>query len=229
MTPNARGRTVVDDLMARLRRAPALAGPLPRFDPATAGDRPGPVFADWLGRALDDEVPEPQVMTLSTADAAGRPSARVLVLRGFDPAECSFDFATDAASRKGGELAVNPYAALTWYWPAHGRQIRAAGPVTVLDRQHARDDFLGRGEASRVAGFTGTMSAPLAGAEAYDEGRARAREVLAATPDAVPDGHTVHRLRPDEVEFFQGSGDRFHRRLRYVRDGDGWRRGELWP
>ncbi|MCQ4084859.1 pyridoxal 5'-phosphate synthase [Streptomyces sp. RB6PN25] len=213
----------------RLRRVPALAGPLPGFDTERAPAAPGVLFGQWLTRALDDGVPEPHVMTLSTVDASGRPSARVLLLRGFDPDDCAFVFATDAGSRKGAELAGNPHAALTWYWPLHGRQVRITGAVEALDRRAARRDFLGRSDASRIAGFTGRMSADLASPEEYQEGRARARDVLAADPQAVPEGHTVYRLRADEAEFFQGDTGRFHRRLRYVRDDGGWRRGLLWP
>jgi pyridoxamine 5'-phosphate oxidase len=218
-----------DALRERLRRTPALTGPFPGFEVADAGAVPGPLFVRWLTEALDDGVPEPHVMTLGTADAAGRPSSRVLMLRGFDPDGCVFFFASDAASRKGRELAVNPYAALSWYWPGHGRQIRATGRVETLDRDAARADFLGRSEASRVAGFTGLMSAPLDGPADWERGRARALDIVTADPQAVPEGHSVYALHGTEVEFFQGDPGRFHRRLRYVRDADGWRSGMLWP
>lgn len=217
-------------LFARLRAAPVLAGPLPAFDPDAAPDAPGPLFAGWLDRALADGVPEPQVMTLSTAGADGAPSARVLILRGIDTADCSFVFASDSGSRKGRDLAANPVAALSWYWPAHGRQIRMAGPVAVLDGQTARRDFLGRSPASRAAGFTGRMSEPLSGAAEYDRQRAAAEALVAAEPERVPDGHTVYRLRAAEAEFFQADPGRCHILVRYTRHGgDGWQRTLLWP
>lgn len=218
------------DLLRRMRGAPVLAGPLPVLEPERAPDTPGPLFARWLAYALDEGVAEPHVMTLSTADSDGRPSARVLMLRGVDIEECAFLFASDAASRKGRELVANPYAALTWYWPRHGRQIRMAGPVRALDAQAARRDFLGRGEPSRVSGFTGRMSAPLPGPDVYDEERRRAAELVAAEPEAVPKGHTVYRLRAVEAEFFQGDASgRRHVRLQYVRQDGRWSRGLLWP
>jgi pyridoxamine 5'-phosphate oxidase len=219
-------------LRERMRSAPVLAGPLPHFDPATAGPEPGPVFARWLAHALDDGVPEPHVMTLSTADAAGRPSARVLMLRGIDLDRLALDFASEAASRKGRDLTDRPYAALSWYWPRHGRQIRVTGEVAILDRAAARRDFLGRREAARIAGFTGVMSAPLDGRGAYEEARRRATEHVAAHPEDVPEGHTVYRLIADEAEFWQGAPAQGHIRLRYVRDTSapgGWTRGLLWP
>ncbi|MFD3457595.1 pyridoxal 5'-phosphate synthase [Streptomyces sp. NPDC058691] len=232
--PGAAGQDPVtaDSLRERMRSAPVLAGPLPGFDPATAGPAPGPVFARWLARALDDGVPEPHVMTLATAGADGRPSARVLMLRGVDIEGCAFDFASEAASRKGRDLAERPYACLSWYWPAHGRQVRMAGAVRTLDRDTARRDFLGRREASRAAGFTGLMSAPLDGRAAYEHARRRAAGHVAAAPEDVPEGHTVYRLVADEAEFWQADPAGGHVRLRYLRDPaapEGWTRGLLWP
>lgn len=218
-----------EELPPRLRGVPVLAGPLPSFDPDGADPSPGRQFARWLDEALDDGVPEPHVMTLGTADRDGRPSARVLLLRGLGADAGTFVFASDAGSHKGHDLAANPHAALSWYWPLQGRQIRAAGPVEVLDADAARGDFLRRREASRIAGFTGRMSAPLADPGAYDAERRRAADVVAADPRAVPEGHTVYRLRADEMEFFQGSEGTFHVRLHYVRQGGEWRRGLLWP
>ncbi|MCM2417919.1 pyridoxal 5'-phosphate synthase [Streptomyces sp. RKAG293] len=218
-----------EELPARLRAVPVLAEPLPRFDPDGADPSPGRQFARWLDDALDDGVPEPHVMTLSTADRDGRPSARVLMLRGLGADACTFVFASDSGSHKGHDLSANPHAALSWYWPPQGRQIRAAGPVEALDAGIARGDFLGRREASRIAGFTGRMSAPLTGSDAYDEERRRAADLVAADPGAVPAGHTVYRLRADEMEFFQGDPGGFHVRLHYARQGDDWKRGLLWP
>lgn len=218
-----------EELLARLRAAPVLAGPLPEFDPAAAPDSPGPLFAAWLTDALEAGVPEPQTMTLSTADVHGEPSARVLILRGIDTAECAFVFASDARARKGRDLAANARAALTWYWPAHGRQIRMAGPVNVLGEDAVRRDFLGRSEAARAAAFTGTVSEPLTGTQEYDRAFRAARALVAAEPDRVPDTHTVYRLRAREAEFFQGRADPFHTRVRYVREGRAWTRTLLWP
>lgn len=226
------------DLLARMRAAPVLAGSLPEFDPDDAPDAPGPLFVSWMDRALAEGVPEPHVMTLGTASADGTPSARVLLLRGVDSAGCAFDFASDAAGRKGRDLAANPRAALTWYWPAHGRQIRMSGPVDVLDAATARQDFLGRSPAARAAGFTGRISEPLSGPMEYERARAAADALVAAEPERVPEGHTVYRLRAREAEFFAADPGRFHVRVRYTRTGDGpgtedrgtgWTRTLLWP
>lgn len=233
-------------LLARMRAAPVLAGPLPHFDPAAAPGAPGPLFARWLDQALADGVAEPHVMTLSTVAADGTPSARVLMLRGVDSADCSVLFASDAGSRKGRDLAERPVAALTWYWPAHGRQIRMAGPVSLADERATRQDFLGRSPASRAAGFTGRMSEPLADAGQYARARAEAEALVAAEPERVPDGHRLYRLRAHEAEFFQAGAQGRHVRVRYTREGaaegslgdgggggdaagSGWHRTLLWP
>ncbi|SEN73074.1 pyridoxine/pyridoxamine 5'-phosphate oxidase [Actinacidiphila rubida] len=223
--------TAADDeaLLARMRAAPVLAGPLPRFAPEDAPNTPGPLFARWLDRALAEGVPEPHVVTLSTASRDGVPSARVLMLRGVDTADCACLFASDAESPKGRDLAANPRAALTWYWPAHGRQIRMTGTVGTLGEDAARRDYLGRSAASRAAGFTGRTSLPLSGPGEYDRARRAAQDLIAAEPGRVPDGHTLYRLRAQEAEFFQADPARFHLRVRYTRSGDGWTRTLLWP
>lgn len=225
------GRSEDEALLARTRAAPVLAGPLPHLDPAAVPDAPGPLFARWMDEALSGAVPEPQVMTLSTATADGMPSARVLILRGIDTAGCAYDFASDSRSRKSRDLAANPRAALTWYWPAQGRQIRMAGPVTVLGPGATARDFLGRGEHARAAAFAGLVSAPLSGPAEYDEALRAAREQVAAEPDRVPATHTVYRLRAAEAEFWQADPARFHVRVRYERQaaGEGWTRTLLWP
>ncbi len=221
-------------LRDRLAHAPGAAGAPPRFDPVDAPDGPAPLFASWLLRALDEGVAEPHVMTLSTVGEDGGPDARVLLLRGLDDdgGGCGFRFATDAGSPKGRQLAAVPRAALTWYWPAQGRQVRADGEVVALGAGAAREDFAHRSPASRAAAFTGRMSAPLDGPREYARERAAAERLIAGDPDAVPRGHTVHLLWARRVEFFQLAPDRFHQRLRYERadaGGGRWRRERLWP
>ncbi|BBB01813.1 putative pyridoxamine 5'-phosphate oxidase [Actinacidiphila reveromycinica] len=225
------GRREDEALLARTRAVPVLAGPLPHLDPERVPDAPGPLFAEWLAAAIDAGVPEPQVMTLSTAAPDGTPSARVLILRGIDSAGCAYDFASDSRTRKGRDLAANPRAALTWYWPALGRQIRMAGPVVVLGPDATARDFLGRGEHARAAAFAGPPSAPLDSAARYVEALRVARDLVAAEPDRVPATHTLYRLRADEAEFWQADPARFHVRVRYGRQpgGRGWSRTLLWP
>ncbi|MEO6086699.1 MAG: pyridoxamine 5'-phosphate oxidase family protein, partial [Umezawaea sp.] len=105
-----------------LHSLPSLAGPLPSFDLDSAPGDPDVLFEEWLRDAVDSGVTEPHAMTLSTTDPSGRPSARVLILKNLDGG--LWQFASGSGSRKGKELANNPWAALTFYWPTLGRQVR---------------------------------------------------------------------------------------------------------
>jgi pyridoxamine 5'-phosphate oxidase len=221
--------TADSELMAKVWAAPVLAGPLPGFDPDSAPAAPGRLFAEWLGKALADGVAEPHIVTVSTAAADGTPSARVVMLRGIDSADCAVRFAGDRLSGKGRDISARPAAALTWYWPAHGRQIRMTGPVDLLGAEATRRDFLGRSPHSRAAAFTGTVSAPLGGPEEYERERRAAEELVAAQPERIPASHAVYRLRAAQAEFFQARPESWHLRLRYTREGDAWSRTLLWP
>jgi pyridoxamine 5'-phosphate oxidase len=103
------------------------------------------------------------------------------------------------------------------------------GPVTVLGEEATRQDYLGRGETARAAGFAGLTSAPLSGPEEYDRALRAARGLVAAEPERVPPTHALYRLRARQAEFWQADPARFHLRLRYERSGDGWTRNLLWP
>jgi pyridoxamine 5'-phosphate oxidase len=151
------------------------------------------------------------------------------MLRGIDSADCAVRFAGDRLSGKGRDISARPAAALTWYWPAHGRQIRMTGPVDLLGAEATRRDFLGRSPHSRAAAFTGTASAPLGGPEEYERERRAAEELVAAQPERIPATHAVYRLRAEQAEFFQARPESWHLRLRYTREGDGWSRTLLWP
>lgn len=110
-----------------LRRLPVLAGAAPRFDPANAPDDPVHLFTEWLLNAIDSGVTEPHAMTVSTVDVRSQPSAQLLILKDVDAVR--WHFAVSSASRKGRELAANPVAALTFYWPELARQVRVCGTV----------------------------------------------------------------------------------------------------
>lgn len=220
------------DVSELLRRIPpAMARPLPAFDPERAPAAPGPLFASWLAEAVAAGAADPQVVTLSTVDPDGWPDARVLVLRDLDVPGCGFMFATDAGSPKGRQLASRPAAALTVYWPAAGRQVRARGEVETAPRAVAERDFAVRSAASRIAMLVGRQSEVMQSPAGYEAAEQEARALLAADPQSVAPGHTVYVLRARSVEFWQGSADRRHVRLRFDRGGSpgGWRRSLLWP
>jgi pyridoxamine 5'-phosphate oxidase len=212
-----------------LRGQPVMAGPLPEFDVADTPDSPGELFLEWLARAVQEKVTEPQVVNLSTADDRGRPSSRVVILRDVDAPRAGWLFASHSGSRKGGELAGNPWAAMLLYWTEQARQIRVRGRVEASAPEVSARDFLSRPEPARLASLTGRQSAPLAGTEEFETARAHARDVLESHPEAVPSDYTVYTLWADEVEFWQGEAERRHVRLRYQRGEDGWSKGMLWP
>ncbi|MFF6803604.1 pyridoxal 5'-phosphate synthase [Streptomyces sp. NPDC012616] len=200
---------------------------LPPFDPSSAPDDPLSLFTRWFAQAVAAGEREPHTMTLSTSDGDGRPDARIVMLHGADAA--GWSFATHATSGKGRQLAARPYAALTFYWPVLGRQVRVRGPVTSAPSEEAQADLHARSTGALAAALTGRQSDVLASAEELTAASEAAWEHARQNPTAKSPTWTLYRLRPDEAEFFQGDAARRHTRLRYRRTGDAWTRDRLWP
>jgi pyridoxamine 5'-phosphate oxidase len=211
-----------------LRSIPVVTGTLPGFDPEAAPDDPVPLFVRWLAAAIGGLVPEPHAMTLSTVDQDGRPSSRVLVCRDVDAAGAWY-FASGAASRKGRELRANPHAALTFYWPQQGRQIRLRGTVAPASAESSAADFLARSPQARAESLTGRQSEVLAHPAEAETALQEARARIAAAPDLIAADWTLYAMTADEVEFWQADEQRRHTRLRYERAGRAWTRVRLWP
>ncbi|MDF6019505.1 pyridoxal 5'-phosphate synthase [Streptomyces sp. JH34] len=201
--------------------------PLPRFDPSTAPATPLPLFHAWFAEAVAAGQTEPHTMTLATADPEGRPDVRTLMLHDAD--ERGWHFATHATSAKGRQLAARPYAALGFYWPAQGRQVRVRGAVTPAGREESRADLGARSTGALAAALTGSQSEVLPSREELVRASEAAWERARAQPDAEAETWTRYAVEPWEVEFFQGDDRRRHVRLRYRRDGAGWSRELLWP
>ncbi|MFH8339964.1 pyridoxal 5'-phosphate synthase [Streptomyces sp. AM6-12] len=200
---------------------------LPPFDPETAPPTPLPLFTSWFGEAVDAGQPEPHTMTLATVDEQGRPDARIVMLHGADPG--GWSFATHATSRKGRALDARPYAALTFYWPVLGRQVRVRGPVTAAPPEESQADLHARSTGALAAALTGHQSEDLAALDELRQASAAAWAEARENPSLPAPTWTLYRLRPDTVEFFQGAPDRAHVRLEYRSTGFGWSRGLLWP
>ncbi|MEO3978733.1 pyridoxal 5'-phosphate synthase [Streptomyces sp. CAU 1734] len=204
--------------------------PLPSFDPATAPDAPLPLFHQWFAEAVAAGQPEPHTITLATVDGRLRPDLRVLMLHDAD--ERGWHFASHTTSAKGRQLAVHPDAALGFYWPSRGRQVRLRGRVTALGPAESRADLRARSTGALAAALTGRQSELLASPDELAVASRAARERAGAEPDAAVPTWTRYVLAPDEAEFFQGDAARQHVRLRYRRrdTGDGaWARELLWP
>ena len=221
-----------DELRARLRGLRVFDDDLPAFDPGAAPGHPAELFLEWLSHAIDAGVRAPHAMTLSTLDPYGRPDSRVLILKGVEDGRWAF--ATSRGSRKGQQLERTPWAALNFHWPEVGRQVRLRGRVADAGPEAAARDFLERPPASRVESWPGRQSQPLGDPGELVAAADQAEAHIAANPEDVPDHWTLYHLIPDEAEFWQGSPDRRHVRLRYRLIGGAWSSGEwttelLWP
>jgi pyridoxamine 5'-phosphate oxidase len=203
---------------------------MPEFDPAAAPADPVTLFLRWLEAAVHDAVPAPHAMTLATAGDRGNPSSRVLICKDVD-SEGRWYFASGAASGKGRDLALNPRAALSFWWPQQGRQIRIRGSASPAGPQASAADFLARPPASRAEALIGRQSEPLGDRAELDRAFGQALDRVNADPALVAPDWTLYALTAGEAEFWQGDLDRRHVRLRYRRagPGSGWTRQLLWP
>ncbi|MGV9648285.1 pyridoxine/pyridoxamine 5'-phosphate oxidase [Streptomyces sp. NPDC003554] len=200
---------------------------LPSFDPATAPEEPLTLFTQWFARAVAAGQSEPHTMSLATADPDGTPDVRIVMLHGADAQ--GWAFATHAGSRKGRQLAARPYAALGFYWPVQGRQVRVRGPVSAAPAAEGRADLRARSTGALAAALTGRQSEVLGSAQELARASQEAWERAQRQPDAPVLSWTLYRVRPQEVEFFQGDERRRHVRLVYRRSEQGWARELLWP
>jgi pyridoxamine 5'-phosphate oxidase len=186
-------------------------------------------FEAWFAQALEAEVPEPHAMTLATAAPDGRPSARIVLMRGYD--DRGFTFFTNYESRKGRELDGNPHAALVFFWPALERQVRVEGRVVRVTEAESEDYFHSRPAGSRLAAWASEQSAVVPDRAVlerrFEEFRQRYHDDAAIPRPPNWGGYrVVHEL----VEFWQGRPSRLHDRLRFTRLPDGtWRIERLAP
>ncbi len=197
------------------------------FDPEAAPDEPLPLFTAWFADAVAAGQTEPHTMSLATSDEAGRPDVRTVMLHGADAD--GWSFATHVTSRKGRQLSARPYAALGFYWPVLGRQVRVRGPVTAAASTLSQADLHARSTGALAAALTGRQSEVLGSLAELERVSAESWARAQREPAAPVPTWTLYRLRPEEVEFFQGEERRRHVRLDYRRTESGWERELLWP
>jgi pyridoxamine 5'-phosphate oxidase len=185
------------------------------------------LFDAWLAEAVRSEPNDPNAMALATSTPDGRPSVRMVLLKGHDPS--GFVFYTNQLSRKGGELAANPRASLLFHWKSLRRQVRIDGTVGPVTDAEADAYFASRARVSRLGAVASDQSRPL---PARAELERRVRELDARYPgDTIPrpPHWSGFRIAPAAIEFWQDMPFRLHDRRLYTRAGEGWTTQALYP
>ena len=192
-----------------------------------AATDPLALFASWMADAVATELNDPNAMTVASCTADGRPSARIVLLKDYDPA--GFVFYTNHEGRKGRELHANPYAALLFHWKTRQRQVRVEGAVSVVTDAEADAYYATRARISRLGAWASDQSRPLPDRVTLEQ---RVRDVDALHPgDAIPrpPHWTGFRVVPAMIEFWQDMPFRLHDRRVYTKTGYGWTQQALYP
>jgi pyridoxamine 5'-phosphate oxidase len=193
-----------------------------------AGSEPFRLFGQWFEEAAEAGVPEPNACTLATMSLDGGPTARVVLLKGFD--ERGFVFYTNYESRKGRELARNPLAAIVFWWPEVERQVRIEGTTERVPADESETYFRERPRDSQLGAWASAQSEPVASREDLARSLRAAEERFDGSPVPRPSHWGGYRLKPSLFEFWQGRPSRLHDRLEYAAEaGAGWRVRRLAP
>jgi pyridoxamine 5'-phosphate oxidase len=209
--------------VANLRREYAKE----RLDESSVSPDPIAQFGHWFDEALEAEVIEPNAMSLATASADGAPSARMVLLKGYD--ERGFVFFTDYRSQKGVELTANPRAALVFYWPDLERQVRITGTTSPIAREESEVYYRSRPRSSRLGAWVSQQSQVIASRKVLDDRVPELEETFPGEDIPLPAYWGGFRVAPERIEFWQGRENRLHDRIRYVWEEGSWRIERLSP
>jgi len=190
---------------------------------------PDPIiqFKRWLAQAVETRIKDPNAMSLATVNAQGQPSARVVLLKGIAPH--GFLFFTNYGSRKARDLEANPRAGLTFFWPELERQVAIEGTVEKASRQEAVHYFHSRPVGSQLGAWASPQSQIVPSRGWLEEKFEQVAAEYSGREIPLPDFWGGYWLEPASIEFWQGGPSRIHDRLRYLRDGEGWRVDRLSP
>jgi pyridoxamine 5'-phosphate oxidase len=188
---------------------------------------PHALFEEWLTEARASEPNDPEAMALATADTGGRPSARMVLLKGHD--KRGFVFYTNLDSRKGDELAANPQVALLFHWKSLRRQVRIEGAVEPVSDAEADAYFASRARDSQLGAWASDQSRPLDSRSTFEARYQQMRKRFDGADIARPPRWSGFRVVPQRIEFWNDRAHRLHERRLFFREAEGWSEGLLYP